>query len=103
MKKIFQLSLIAFLAIALQGCSKSGDVTFWQETGSGFGITVVQIDGVSSNITSEYSSAPDCGESGCAVFTDLENGVYSYAATDGWSSWSGTVDIDGGCLTMELY
>ncbi len=104
MKKLLQFSLVALLAIGLQSCSKSGDVTFWQAVNSGYGVTVVEIGGVSSNITSEYSSAPDCGASGCAVFSDLENGSHAYTAADAFGNyWSGTVDIDGGCLTMELY
>ena len=49
----------------------TGDVTFWQQTNSGYGITVVELDGNSANITSEYNSAPDCGASGCAVFNNL--------------------------------
>ena len=103
MKKVLQFSLVALLAIGLQSCSKSGEVTFWQAQGSGYGITVVELGGVTSNITSEYSAAPDCGSSGCAVFSNLDNGSYSYTASDGFAYWSGTVDIDGGCLTMELY
>ena len=103
MKKFLQLSLAAVLLIALQGCTKTGDVTFWQYVDSGYGITVVEIDGVTSNITSEYTSAPDCGAAGCAVFNGLESGVYSYTASDGCYYWSGTVDISSGCLTVELY
>lgn len=80
-----------------------GKVTFWQRTGSGFGITVVSINGVSSNITSEYSSTPSCGDAGCAVFSDLKIGAYAFTASDGTSSWNGNVTITkDGCLTMEL-
>ena len=75
-----------------------GDVIFWQQTGSGFGITVVDIDGVTSNITSEYGSTPDCGSSGCAVFNNLETGTYNYSASDGTDSWSGYITISEGCL-----
>ncbi|MBG16194.1 MAG: hypothetical protein CL853_07565 [Crocinitomicaceae bacterium] len=106
MKKItYFLAPLFLLMFTFSGCNKIkyGDVTFWQMTGSGFGVTVVEIDGVSSNITSEYPDTPDCGASGCAVFNNLETGSYSYTASDGFDTWSGTVDISEGCLTMELY
>ena len=104
MKKLVQLTLLSLFVIGLQSCTKTGDVTFWQATGSGYGITVVELEGVSSNITSEYSAAPDCGSQGCAVFSGLDEGTYSYSAADTYGNyWSGSVDIDGGCLTMELY
>jgi|TARA_Y100000385_G_C12938635_1_gene570041 hypothetical protein len=106
MKKIINLSLATlFLTLLFTCCTKIkyGDVTFWQKTGSGYGITVVNIDGVSSNITSEYGSSPDCGSSGCAVFNNLETGTYNYGASDGTSTWSGSVTITEGCLKFELY
>ncbi len=95
----------ALILIGASSCNKTkyGNVTFWQQLGSGFGVTVVTIDGVSSNITSEYNGAPACGETGCAVFNQLETGTYDYAATDGTDVWSGTVTIDEGCTTVELY
>lgn len=105
MKKILILS--SFLTIVLlSSCNKQkyGDVTFWQQTGSGYGITVVNIDGVTSNITSEYASAPNCGASGCAVFNQLETGTYDYFASDGTDSWSGTVTVtDDVCTRIELF
>ena len=105
MKKTIKFSIVLFITILFSNCTKVkyGDVTFWQQTGSGYGITVVDIDGVTSNITSEYTSTPDCGSSGCAVFNNLETGTYNYGASDGTDSWSGTITITEGCLTMELY
>ena len=104
MKRLLNVLTVCFTIILLQSCTaKSGDVTFWQATDSGYGITVVDIEGVTSNITSEYSSAPDCGQAGCAVFNNLEEGTYSYSASDGVAIWSGSVFIDEGCLTLELY
>ncbi len=80
-----------------------GDVVFWQQVGSGFGATVVSLNGVTSNITSEYSSAPDCGASGCAVFNGLKVGSYNYTATDGSSTWSGSALVTKGtCLKIKL-
>jgi len=81
----------------------TGNVVFWQETGSGYGATVVQVNGITSNITSEYGSAPDCSASGCAVFNALKVGAYNYTATDGNANWSGTINITKNtCLTFQL-
>jgi hypothetical protein len=84
--------------------TKYGDAIFWQQKGSGFDITVVNINGVTSSITSEYDSTPACGSSGCAVFNQLETGSYSFTAGDAvGNAWSGTVDItEDSCATMKL-
>ena len=105
MKRNLLFAVVAIVTLSLAGCgkTKTGDVTFWQETGSGYGITVVSVDGVTSNITSEYGSAPSCGSSGCAVFNGLDVGSYNYTASDGVSSWSGTVTVTEGCTTVQLY
>lgn len=108
MKLTFRLFIFINLIIIsffFSSCRKetTGEVTFWQKTGSGYGITVVEIDGVSSNITSEFGSTPNCGESGCAVFKGLSSGKYNYSASDGSDVWSGTIDITEGCLTVELF
>jgi len=105
MKKILLFTSILTI-ILLSSCNKTkyGNATFWQQTGSGYDITVVNINGVTSNITSEYASAPDCGTSGCAVFNQLETGTYNYTASDGVDTWSGTVKItEDGCATMQLF
>lgn len=81
----------------------TGDIIFWQIVNSGFGITTVHLNGGSSNITGEFSSAPNCGSSGCAVFNSLKVGFYSYTATDGTATWSGTVQIQKNqCKKMQL-
>jgi len=105
MKKILLLTSLLTMVL-LSSCNKTkyGNVTFWQETGSGYGVTVVSVNGITSNITQEYSSTPDCGASGCAVFNQLETGTYNYTASDGTDNWSGTVNVtEDGCTTMELY
>jgi hypothetical protein len=105
MKKILLITSVLTM-ILLSSCNKTkyGNVTFWQQTGSGYGITVVNIDGVTSNITSEYDSAPSCGTSGCAVFNQLETGTYNFTASDGTDTWSGTVTVtEDGCATKLLY
>ncbi|NBP74893.1 MAG: hypothetical protein EBR35_02705 [Flavobacteriales bacterium] len=104
MKKTLLFTSI-LTVILFSSCKKTkyGDATFWQQTGSGYDLTVVNIDGVTSNITSEYPSAPSCGSSGCAVFNHLETGTYNYTASDGTATWSGTVDITEDCSTYRLY
>jgi hypothetical protein len=97
--------LTAALMVGFAACNKTkyGDVVFWQQTGSGYGITVVSVDGVTSNITSEYGAAPSCGSSGCAVFNGLDVGTYNYTASDGTDTWSGSVTVTEGCTTFRLY
>jgi hypothetical protein len=107
MKITLHLILACGLIGAISSCKKEeykGDAVFWQKTGNTFGTTVVSIDGVSSNITSDYSSAPSCGASGCAVFNDLEVGSHSYSASDGTSTWNGSITITrDNCTKYELY
>ena len=105
MKRNLFFAIVAIVTVSLAGCgkNKTGDVTFWQQTGSGYGVTVVSVDGVTSNITSEYGSAPSCGTSGCAVFNGLDAGSYNYTASDGSATWSGSVTITEGCTTVRLY
>jgi hypothetical protein len=81
-----------------------GNVTFWQISNSGYGVTVVTIDGVSSNITNEYTGVPSaCGAAGCAVFNNLTVGNHIFSATDGTYTWNGTVNItNGGCTRFQL-
>ncbi len=104
MKTLFFI-VSATALVLLSSCNKTkyGDVTVWQKIGVDYGITVVSINGVSSNITSEVSSTPECGKSGCAVFNQLETGTYNYTASDGEANWSGTLNVTEGCTTLELY
>jgi hypothetical protein len=105
MKKTILLASTAMLLIIISSCGKvkTGNVTFWQQSGSGYGVTVVSLNSVTSNITSEYASKPACGEAGCAVFNGIEEGTYTYSASDGTSSWEGTTVITEGCKTIQLY
>lgn len=101
---IFFVFSISILTLSSCNKTKYGNATFWQKSGSGYGVTVVNVEGVTSNISDEYDNAPDCGASGCAVFNHLETGVYLYSASDGNASWSGTFNVsDNGCTTIELY
>ncbi|MFN4884686.1 MAG: hypothetical protein ACK5HD_00575 [Bacteroidota bacterium] len=106
MKTKATLLILALAMLAgLSSCNKTkyGNVVFWQQTGSGFDLTVVEVNGVTSNITSEYPTDPDCGASGCAVFNNLEVGTYTYTATDGVDIWQGSIEVVEGCTSFELY
>lgn len=103
-KALFNLAAVCLSAAFLTSCApKSGDVTFWQSTEGNYGLTIVEVEGNTANITSDYTSAPDCGDPGCATF-NLDYGTYNFtAAEDGGAIWSGSFEIDGSCLTFELY
>jgi hypothetical protein len=108
MKKIL-LSISVLTIILLSSCNKTkntkhGDVLFWQQTGSGFGITTVNFNGQTSYITQEFGSAPSCGGiTGCANYIFVETGTYNFTATDGTYNWSGSVTVtEDGCSTQLL-
>jgi hypothetical protein len=102
-RKLLVTSLLCLFITSSCKKTEYGNVTFWQRTGGEYDLTVVSIDGVTSNITSEYPEAPSCGASGCAVFNQLKTGTYNYTASDGTDSWSGKVTVTEGCKTVELY
>jgi hypothetical protein len=105
MQKLITYILLFFLIGILSfSCNKKkyGNVSFWQQTGSGFGIINVTINDKTSSITSEHNSDPGCESSTTALFSNLEEGVYNYAAFDGTNSWLGTVTVLEGCVSVEL-
>ncbi len=105
MIKIIILAITATFVSTLYSCrkNKTGNAVFWQKSGSGYSTTVVSIDGVSSNISSEYNTSPSCGASGCAVFNNLELGSHEFTASDGTYFWSGVIYIfKNECLQREL-
>ena len=58
---------------------------------------------ISSEINRAYYDIPDCGADGCANFSNLEAGTYSYYATDGETEWEGSITVfPGRCSTMRL-
>jgi plastocyanin len=81
-----------------------GDVVFWAKSGVGAGSIAVTVDGVAATITSRSSSAPSCGASGFATFTELPTGTYDYYASDGVGFFdSGTLVVtERGCTKVEL-
>ena len=53
-------------------------------------------------ISKVYSSAPDCGDNGCATFNDLDKGKYYYYATCGYYEWEGEVYVSETCELKKL-
>jgi|BioPla2DNA2_1021312.scaffolds.fasta_scaffold49856_2 hypothetical protein len=82
-----------------------GEATFWLSNGY---ITTVYLyvpgyGTISSEINRAYYDIPDCGADGCANFSNLEAGTYSYYATDGETEWEGSITVfPGRCSTMRL-
>ena len=93
-------------------CLFADTITFWQKTGSGYGVTKVTIGTgtLSLSITSQVPSTPMCNASGCATFAlcpqGAQGGTYTYTASEaspGTMTWSGTFKVTGnGCLTIQL-
>ena len=83
-------------------CINKGKITFWFMTGAGHGTTTVTLNGTTAVISVEYSGTPSCDASGCATFNACP-GAHSFTATDGVSSWSGSVSAsEDGCITQRL-
>ncbi|MFZ4796762.1 MAG: hypothetical protein ACOYMA_04665 [Bacteroidia bacterium] len=84
------------------GSTSNGSIVFWVGSDLGCGTVKVNLNGSTGNISSYYSSSPSCGASGCANFT-LPPGSYSYSASCGSYTWSGTVNAtSNGCYKLQL-
>jgi len=83
--------------------SNLGQVIFWESAQSACqNATNVTINGVTKQITSTYSSTPQCGSSGGAAFS-LPPGTYNYSATCSGSTITGSVTINANqCSTKQL-
>jgi hypothetical protein len=86
------------------GGGSTGTITFWVNQDLGCGNIFVSITSYGSGtINSYYSGNPSCGASGCANFNNLSYGAYYFSATsDGNCTWSGNVQLDSSCETMQL-
>jgi hypothetical protein len=104
------------ITVTAGGCSKlqltgsgggggggTGQAMFWTGSDLGVGAITVYCNGTSRTFNSYYSSgAPSCGASGAATFT-LNPGSYSYTASGGSLTWSGTITATaGGCFKLQL-
>ncbi|WP_310008366.1 hypothetical protein [Flavobacterium granuli] len=85
------------------GATGAGQAMFWTQTDLGVGAITISCNGITKTINQYYSSgAPSCGAAGGANF-DLDPGTYSYSASGGLLTWSGTITVtSGGCSKMEL-
>lgn len=81
---------------------KYGDVTFWQSESSS--TITVTFRGEDRKITKYYPGYdPDCGSSGCANYTNVPVGNYSFHAENFWHSWNGDITVTAGnCSRMRL-
>jgi len=109
MKKIIFFSSIAALLL-MASCHKDNrgnndgyvsNLTFWTASNCSPNPITVTINGQSS-IMSDYfpNVVPGCGTQGCANF-NLGAGSYSYSATNGDTTWTGTVSVDKGSCTLQ--
>lgn len=90
-----------FKLVNIQEANSTGDLVFWEKPNAPF--ISVQVEGVTSNITTKFNEAPDCGASGCAVFNEIEQGTYYYHAATPFGMLSGSVVITKGtCTKVEL-
>jgi hypothetical protein len=77
-------------------------LTFWSNF-NGAPISV-SVNGVyKGQISSYYSTSPSCNASGCVSIPFSSTGSYSYSATDGTYTWSGSGTITSTCNTMLLH
>ena len=85
------------------GGTGTGQTTFWVATDLGVGNITVTCNNTTQTITGFSSSgAPSCGASSCANFT-LNPGTYSYSASGGSLTWSGTITVtSGSCSKQQL-
>lgn len=81
----------------------TGQAMFWTASDLGVGSISVSCDGTTRTFNSYYNTGvPSCGASGVANFT-LNPGVYSFSASGGGLSWSGSITVSsGGCSKLEL-
>jgi len=80
-----------------------GDAIFWINDDYGCGPVSVSLNGVgTSPITSFFTSTPNCGTNGGAVFSNLSPGNYSYTASCSGLTWSGSISINSNSCTTQL-
>lgn len=81
----------------------TGNATFWLQNDLECGNITVELNGVSTTITSYYPTGnPGCNASGSANF-ELPGGTYNYSANCAGYTWNGTITITNGqCSTMKL-
>ena len=85
--------------------TSNGDAIFYTLSDLGCGTITVQLNGGSKSFNQYYNSTPNCGASGCANFSNLPAGTYSYSASSSngctWPTSSITI-TSGGCSKVQL-
>jgi hypothetical protein len=109
MKKIIFFSSIAAVLL-IASCKKdngyknvvyNANLTFWTASNCSPNAITVTINGQRSVMTEYFPSVvPSCGTQGCANFS-LGAGSYNYSATNGDTTWTGTVSVDKGSCTLQ--
>ncbi len=117
MKKIvFFSSVILVAAVLLIASCKKDDyrnhsqntpeynLTFWMAVNCSPNPITVKVDSQTAVMTEYFpNTAPGCGATGCANF-NLPAGTYTYTATNGDTSWTGSVTIaQGTCTYQQLF
>ena len=109
-KALFIIPIIAMLLIA--SCKKddgnqnysTANLTFWTAINCSPNPITVKVDSQTAMITEYFpNAAPTCGNQSCANF-NLPAGTYTYTATNGDTTWNGSVSVTkGGCTMQPLY
>jgi hypothetical protein len=105
MKKIIFFSSIVTL-LFLASCKKDhggyySNLAFWTASNCSPNPITVTINGQSAVMTEYFPSVvPSCGTQGCANFS-LGSGTYNYSATNGDTTWTGSVSVDKGTCTLQ--
>lgn len=74
--------------------ASTGGVTFWRSMYGNVSSTTVTLNGMSSIITSSFTSEPDCGCNGCTVFDNLKVGKYYWSSITKWGTDSNGFETD---------
>lgn len=107
--RLFFLLLLTFAASCTKDDTYDYDpggstytLTVWSNF-YGAPISVYINNSYEGQITSYYKNGnPGCSASGCVSVEFTSTGSYSYTASDGTHSWSGTGYISSSCTTLNL-
>ena len=96
--------LTQVINVSQSGAVAKGNIAFWTSSNCSAGYVSVTLTGHGTKeITGYYpSGSPTCGSQHTATFTDLPIGTYSYTASCGSRTVSGTVKRTGSCHSVRL-
>jgi len=79
------------------------NLTFWTATNCSPNPITVTVDSQTAVMTEFFANTiPACGAQGCANFS-LPTGTYTYSATNGDTTWTGSVSVTKGGCTMQQF